>query len=347
MELDNAPANVSQCLAADGTTAASAQQAAEVAAHAAADAAATKELRDARSAAADAASAAAVAAEYARELERRNAALQAQLLAQATATTPPPPPPKPTPAPVQPTPEREWVEEDLGWAIHPLFREVTPPPTLTETMAPAPLFGEDRCPWWHAPDPLPCDRSMLGGDRRPISPRIWTGGEASPDSREERLERLMDFTRRFVVPEIVDRSPSASADEMEWVEEQSPSLEDVLNFYYPQVIQFDVPIESWRRDEWAHYVDEEGWVPIRFPSETPNSLRGSILATERWIAHWRYVRGYWMEKARTHPFMVELQGLSGVRVEHHTWRSFRQDMYLLVWEEDLPLMNGWPEPQVE
>ena len=91
-------------------------------------------------------------------------------------------------------------------------------------------------------------------------------------------------------------------------------------------------------------MDEDGWVPIRFPDRIPQFLADTI-EIQRWIAHWRYVQGYWFEKARDFPGRVVFQDFEGVRVDHRLWRSCRQDMHLLVWDEDLALINGWPEPE--
>ena len=244
-----------------------------------------------------------------------------------------------TPGPISPNDLRRIVQKDgcpcgCGHVLD-LQEQITPP--TMPYMPTVALLGEEKCPWWAALN------SLHGEERCPwfISPQPDGNGATSSKTQDPELGEPREngdipaWVRGFVdvfgpedwhgeeveglAPDLWERAA------MEWARWRR----DWLN-----------PPRSILGEEfWPHWMEPGGWVPVWFPTRYPSWLLPEEAG--RWRNHWIYVRGYWMEAAAIHPDDVVLRGTRMAWVSMQGWAQRKEEFHILVWDEELPLLNGY------
>lgn len=187
------------------------------------------------------------------------------------------------------------------------------------------LDGEERCPWFIVPQPE-AGRTVSGNGQNSQNPDEAGLDEMSLDAEDPVYVALVEVfgpqpwhgeEEDGLTPDLWERAA------MEWERWHREWLS---------------PPRSILGDEfWPHWMEPGGWVPVWFPTRYPPWLMPEEAV--RWRNHWIYVRGYWMEAAALHPDDVVLRGTGMAWVSMEGWASRREEFHILVWDEELPILN--------
>lgn len=217
-------------------------------------------------------------------------------------------------------PDPMLVDEDQGWTQGPTQKNEIPvcwfPNSgndaldfLFHEVAQVNLYGEDRCPWW---------AGLEGEERCP-----WWAA-LHPEVEVERQE-----TEGEVVEDTAQPLREIALEVFQWMVDRRRDW-------------LDPPPSVLGEGFQPHWTDESGeWVPVWFPTIKPEWLMEWEQGA--WVDYWRMVRGYWMEVAAQWPHGVRFVDYVMAWVHIETWAEAWEGTQILLWDEDLPLYNGYPD----